>query len=65
MRVSEDTSGTLETVTNRGNITIQTLQKENRDAQERIIDLENRLRYKLFLLMKSYYEMDHAVVAWS
>lgn len=51
VRNAEDSSGTLETVTARGSITIQTLQKENREAQERILELEARVRYGIMLII--------------
>jgi len=43
---AEQQSGTLEEISTKGTVTIQTLQRENREAQERIIDLESRLRYQ-------------------
>ncbi|CAK8692866.1 unnamed protein product [Clavelina lepadiformis] len=41
---AEHQSGTLEHITSKGSVTIQTLQRENREAQEKILDLEARLR---------------------
>ena len=45
MKQAEQQSGTLEEISTKGTVTIQTLQRENREAQERVIDLESRLRY--------------------
>ena len=40
----ESRADSFETVANRGEYTIATLQKENREAHEKIVDLEGRLR---------------------
>jgi len=45
---SKQQSGALEQITAKGTITIQTLQSENREAQEKILELEAKLRWGIF-----------------
>ncbi|XP_013067200.2 coiled-coil domain-containing protein 170-like [Biomphalaria glabrata] len=42
----ESRAGSYETVANRGEFTISTLQRENRELSDKIVDLEQRLRKK-------------------
>ena len=40
----EATHGSLEGAANRSGVAIQTLQRDNKESQERIVELESRLR---------------------
>ncbi|XP_046545107.1 coiled-coil domain-containing protein 170-like [Haliotis rubra] len=47
VRELEDKAGSIETVAGRSEFAIGTLQRENRDSQDRILELEGRLRKQL------------------
>ena len=48
-KLADKQTGVLDDITTKGCVTIQTLQRENREAREKIIDLESRLRCYLAL----------------
>uniref|UniRef100_H2ZF69 Coiled-coil domain-containing protein 170 n=1 Tax=Ciona savignyi TaxID=51511 RepID=H2ZF69_CIOSA len=55
---AENQNGELEQASTRGSTTIQSLQKQNREAQDRIVELESRLRNHVLMKEESEQSAD-------